>query len=114
MARTAAAEVYRGAPDQRIGVESAASPDSPVNNRNTQEHRRVEVVGDPAPALPSPACAVTLFWARRHQPRLGFPDLAMMISRPARLLDQLREWVFASYKLTASRTGRVSCTVMTQ
>src|SRR6266487_879856 len=95
-------------PDERVGVEQQPHPDSPVNNRNTaggngaSKSSAIQPLPFPSPYLRRWRVSLGASGTRRA---LGFPDLAMMISLPwAACSTSSERCVFASYRLTDSRT----------
>src|SRR5213082_345773 len=95
-------------PNQRVGVEQQPHSDSPVNNRKTSggsgasKSSAIQPLPFPLPGLRRWRVSLGASGTKRA---LGFPDLAMMISRPwAACSTSSERWVFASYRLTDSRT----------
>src|SRR5438270_4393851 len=95
-------------PNQRVGIEQQPHSDSPVNNRKTSggsgasKSSAIQPLPFPNPYLRKWRIPLGASGTRRA---LGFPDLAMMISRPCAACSTRSErWVFASYRLTGSRT----------
>src|SRR6266480_595343 len=98
-------------PNQCVGVEQQPHSDSPVNKRNTSggsgasKSSAIQPLPFPNPYLRKWRVSFGASGTRRA---LGLPDLAMMISRPCAACSTRSErWVFASYRLTCSRTPRV-------
>src|SRR6266516_4743417 len=95
-------------PDERVGVEQQPHPVSAVNNRNTSggsgalKSSAIQPLPFPNPYLRRWRVSFGASGTRRA---LGFPDLAITISRPCAACSTSSErWVFASYRLTGSRT----------
>src|SRR5256886_652480 len=95
-------------PNQRVGIEQQPHSDSPVNKRNTSggsgasKSSAIQPLPFPNPYLRKWRVSFGASGTRRA---LGFPDLAMTISRPCAACSTSSErWVFASYRLTGSRT----------